>query len=596
MTPITGITQITTGTGVCGNPFTLSSKGASCTLSLQVNGSQLTSPISDGPMVCQQGSTLQCYRPSSPDILNITTTTNEYTVGGTISGLTGTLSLLNNGSDALTTSTDGHFTFTAPITDGGSYAVTVQSDPIDQTCTVNNASGTINGANVANVNVTCSTNAYTVGGTVSGLSGTVVLRNNGTNATSISSDGRFTFSTPIAQGSTYAVTVLTQPSTQTCTVSNGTGTMGGANVTNVSVTCSTNTYSVGGTISGLSGTVILLNNGGDDKTVTSNDSFTFSTPVAQGSPYVVTVGTQPTTQTCAVSNGSGTMGGANVTNVGVTCVTNTTTLTVSATGTIPVRSGVGTLTVTNTGANSAFNVHASLPGAWTGVIQSPSNCATIAPSGTCTLTFTSTTPYVAQGGIPVTGDNITLPPTTALAFTVNNYLVWAVSGSTVQVIPTSDATGSPKVWSPTNNNISGITETSTAPPCNGATDGACNTVVIVAYYGPIPTANYAAGLCYGITSDNTGSVSAGTWYLPAICQMGGTGQGAGCVSGVANIDTNLVQLGFGSLDGYYWSSTEYSGIPTDFAWYQDFAAGGSNQLYDDKGYALGVRCSRALTL
>lgn len=39
MTPITGITQITTGTGVCGNPFTLSSKGASCTLSLQVNGS-----------------------------------------------------------------------------------------------------------------------------------------------------------------------------------------------------------------------------------------------------------------------------------------------------------------------------------------------------------------------------------------------------------------------------------------------------------------------------------------------------------------------------------------------------------------------------
>lgn len=464
-------------------------------------------------MVCQQGSTLQCYRPSSPDVLNITTTTNEYTVGGTISGLTGTLSLLNNGSDALTTSTDGHFTFTAPITDGGSYAVTVQSDPIDQTCTVNNASGTINGANVTNVNVTCSTNAYTVGGTVSGLSGTVVLQNNGTNATSMSSNGSFTFSTSIAQGSTYAVTVQTQPSTQTCTVSNDTGTMGGANVS----------------------------------------------------------------------------------NVGVTCLTNTTTLNVNARGTIPVRSGLGTLTVTNSGANTAYNVHASLPGAWSGVTQNASNCTTIAPNGVCTLTFTSTTPYVAQGGIAVTGDNITSPPTTALAFTVNNYLVWAVSGSTVQVIPTSDATGSPQVWSNTLDNIPGITETSTAPPCNGATDGACNTGQIVALY-TTPYNNYAAGLCYGITLDNTGSVSAGTWYLPAICQMGGTDQSAGCVPGVANIDTNLVQLGFGSLAGGYWSSTEDSGNPTDVAWGQGFAAGGSGQYYVNKVVSLGVRCSRALTL
>ena len=56
------------GAGICSNPFTLPSKGSSCTLSLQVNGSQLTHPITDGPIVCEQGSTLQCYKPSPSNV------------------------------------------------------------------------------------------------------------------------------------------------------------------------------------------------------------------------------------------------------------------------------------------------------------------------------------------------------------------------------------------------------------------------------------------------------------------------------------------------------------------------------------------------
>jgi hypothetical protein len=86
-----------------------------------------------------------------------------------------------------------------------------------------------------------STSAFSVGGTVSGLSGTMVLQNNGGNSQTIRSNGSFTFSTPIAKGSTYSVTVSTQPATQTCTVSNGSGTVGGTNVTNVNITC-TNWY------------------------------------------------------------------------------------------------------------------------------------------------------------------------------------------------------------------------------------------------------------------------------------------------------------------------------------------------------------------
>lgn len=68
---ISGITQLTTGLGVCGNPFVLLGY-ESCTLSLQVNGSELTGPVTDGPIVCEQGPTLLCYRPSPLNILHIT--------------------------------------------------------------------------------------------------------------------------------------------------------------------------------------------------------------------------------------------------------------------------------------------------------------------------------------------------------------------------------------------------------------------------------------------------------------------------------------------------------------------------------------------
>ncbi len=538
----------------------------------------------------------------SANVTNVTVTcsTNTYTVGGTITGLTGTVTLQNNGTNFTPISTDGNFTFSTPIAEGSSYSVTVQTQPADQTCSVANGSGTMGGANVTNVTVTCSTNTYTVGGTVSGLSGTVTLQNNGTNSTPISSNGSFTFSTPIAEGSTYSVTVSTQPATQTCTVSNGSGTMGGANVTNVTVTCSTNTYTVGGTVSGLSGTVTLQNNSANSTPISSNGSFTFSTPAAEGSAYNVTVQTQPTEQTCTVTNGSGTIGSSNVTNVSVSCATNNTTITVSTNGTIPVNGSSGSLTVTNTGTTyDAYNVLATLPGGWTGVTQNATGCTAIPPNGgTCTLTFTSTTPYVAQGSITVTGDNITSPPTTALAFSMDGYLVWSVSGTspsaTALVIGSGNASSS-QVWSTDFFNIPGITETSSAPPCNGATDGACDTGQIEAHY-LTPYINYAAGLCYEITSDTSGTVTIGTWYLPAICQMGGASQGAGCSSGLANIDTNLVQLGFSGLAGGYWSSTEYSGLPTSVAWYEDFASGsGSGQCFNPKSNPFSVRCARAFT-
>lgn len=170
---------------------------------------------------------------------------------------------------------------------------------------------------------------YTIGGQVSGLSGTgLVLQDNGGDNLAVSASGAFTFATKVNSGAAYSVTVMTQPSGQTCKVANGTGTAS-ANVTNVAVTCasSASTVTIGGTVTGLTGTtgLMLQDNGGDTLTVTQNGPFTFATPLATGAAYAVTVSTQPSspTQTCAVASGTGTTSTTNVTSVAVTCSAGT---------------------------------------------------------------------------------------------------------------------------------------------------------------------------------------------------------------------------------------------------------------------------------
>ncbi len=84
-------------------------------------------------------------------------------------------------------------------------------------------------------------------------------------------------------------------------------------------------YTVGGAVSGLSGTVVLQDNGGDNLSVTANGPFTFGTALPGGAAYSVTVKTNPTGQACTVSSGSGTIAAANVTSVAVSCTTNSAT-------------------------------------------------------------------------------------------------------------------------------------------------------------------------------------------------------------------------------------------------------------------------------
>jgi uncharacterized delta-60 repeat protein len=81
----------------------------------------------------------------------------------------------------------------------------------------------------------------------------------------------------------------------------------------------TQTFTVGGTVSGLNGTIILQNNGGDDLTITTDGSFTFATALADGSSYNVTIKTHPSGQCGFIANGGGTISGGAVTDVSVDC-------------------------------------------------------------------------------------------------------------------------------------------------------------------------------------------------------------------------------------------------------------------------------------
>jgi hypothetical protein len=346
-------------------------------------------------------------------------TPTTFTIGGTITGLTGTgLVLVDNGNDSLTVAAGSTaFTFKTAVASGGAYAVTVGTQPSSpsETCTVANGSGAAT-ANVTSVQVTCTAATVTVGGTVNGLAGTglVLLDNNG-DALTVTGTGTvpFTFKTALTLGGLYNVTVQTQPTnpTQTCSVTNGSGTAA-ANVTNVSITCSSK-FSIGGTVNGLSGSgLVLQNNGLDNLPVSASGTFTFPTLVP--GTYTVTVLTQPSnpTQTCVVTNATGTAT-ANVTNVTVTCSSGFaiggTVSGLNGAGLVLQDNGGDDLTVVGTGSVK-FTFPSLVTGAYAVTVKTqPSNPAqncTVGATGTGTATAPVTNVQISCGAVYTVGGTV----------------------------------------------------------------------------------------------------------------------------------------------------------------------------------------------
>jgi hypothetical protein len=172
-----------------------------------------------------------------------------------------------------------------------------------------------------------------LGGNIYGLTkdGLVLQNNGGTPLVVPANSAVFSFPDLLSNDQDYNVTVQSAPSSAVCTVTNGKGKTGAFNVTSVIVSCVTNSYELGGTISGLDAAGLVLVNGADRQAISAGatrftmtrlnaDGSYASGKVGDGSPYGVTVLTQPAGRNCTVLNGVGTMGAAPVQNVQVNCV------------------------------------------------------------------------------------------------------------------------------------------------------------------------------------------------------------------------------------------------------------------------------------
>ncbi|HEY0096203.1 MAG TPA: hypothetical protein VGB96_17880, partial [Archangium sp.] len=152
----------------------------------------------------------------------------RFRVGGTVTGLSGGgLGLQLNGTESLTREADGPFSFQTPLDDTSDYTVAVSTQPPEQDCTVEGGTGKVAGADVSGVQVRCATRTYTLGGLVEGVRGTLVLGLDGGETLQLTQEGRFTFTTKRPKGGAYAVSVVTAPQGQRCSVSNGSGAVAG---------------------------------------------------------------------------------------------------------------------------------------------------------------------------------------------------------------------------------------------------------------------------------------------------------------------------------------------------------------------------------
>lgn len=132
-----------------------------------------------------------------------------------------------------------------------------------------------------------------------------------------------TFPNLIEEDSTIDIKIKTQPTAAECKVDPKTVGLKANYYTarQVVVNCTTNSYTLGGTIAGLTGEGLILNNGDQQvKPGAGSTGFTFENKVADGANYGVTVLQQPAGQACTVTNNAGTMPSGPVTNIAVNCI------------------------------------------------------------------------------------------------------------------------------------------------------------------------------------------------------------------------------------------------------------------------------------
>jgi hypothetical protein len=255
----------------------------------------------------------------------ITCSTNSFSVGGLVNGLTASGLMVTDGSTTTTlnaTATSYQFL----ELDGTSYDIEIAGQPTGETCVITKNMGKLDGASVNDATITCGTTLYGLGGTISGLTGAGLMITDGIDTASpLTGDTTFSFPTKLPDGATYQITVSAQPAGESCSVSGGgPATLSGP--VSVSVLCASVPYKLGGQVTGYIGSGLQLTQGSDTVTVDSTGAFQFPTGIVPGATYDVIVATDPEgpAQHCVVTNPTGTMPGNDVTTISVTCANRVT--------------------------------------------------------------------------------------------------------------------------------------------------------------------------------------------------------------------------------------------------------------------------------
>ena len=167
----------------------------------------------------------------------------QLLLGGQISGVTkpGMVLTNNGGSDyeiPVPSNGTGVTTFFFPtrISSDDKYDVRVKSTPTNiEKCELFQNTGRA-GFDVTTIQIACTFKTQALTGTVSNLKNDLVLVN-GSDRVPVPA-GATTFSMArVAQDAPYGVSILANPAGQSCTIANGVGTMGAADVNNVTITC-----------------------------------------------------------------------------------------------------------------------------------------------------------------------------------------------------------------------------------------------------------------------------------------------------------------------------------------------------------------------
>lgn len=132
----------------------------------------------------------------------------------------------------------------------------------------------------------------------------LVLENRGNGDTKAIPAGAqaFVFDKGLDHDESFDVQVKTQPTGAVCTPFFNRGRTGSFSIQSVEIRCVTNSYQLGGTVSGLTGSGLVLINGADKLAVPAGaTSFVMPSKVPDGASYGLIIFSQPAGQQCTVS-------------------------------------------------------------------------------------------------------------------------------------------------------------------------------------------------------------------------------------------------------------------------------------------------------